>query len=75
MHPVAGELLGVARRLVTEISDELEASGQEVDFPHWWQSKIVLAKDYIVKAKHYIRAELEKKPQTGLPTFEEFNRS
>ena len=29
MHPVAGELLGVARRLVTEISDELEASGEE----------------------------------------------
>ena len=29
MHPVAGELLGVARRLVSEISDELEASGDE----------------------------------------------
>lgn len=29
MHPVAGELLGVARRLVAEIGDELEASGEE----------------------------------------------
>jgi len=29
MHPVAGELLGVAQRLVTEISDELEENGEE----------------------------------------------
>lgn len=29
MHPVAAELLGVACRLVSEIADELEASGEE----------------------------------------------
>lgn len=29
MHPVVGELLGVARRLVSEISDELKSSGEE----------------------------------------------
>jgi electron transfer flavoprotein alpha subunit len=29
MHPVVGELLGVARRLVEEISDELAESGDE----------------------------------------------
>lgn len=29
----------------------------EVDFPHWWQSKIVKSKDYIVSAKHYLDGE------------------
>ena len=29
----------------------------EVDFPHWWQSKIVKAKDYMVAAKHYLDGE------------------
>ena len=29
----------------------------EVDFPHWWQSKIIKARDYIVKAKHYLDGE------------------
>jgi hypothetical protein len=38
---------------------QLEMQG-EVDLPHWWQSKVILAKEYLVKAKHYLRAELEK---------------
>lgn len=29
----------------------------EVDFPHWWQSKIIKARDYMVSAKHYLDAE------------------
>jgi len=28
------------------------------DLPHWWQSKIVKAGDYISSAKHYLEAEL-----------------
>jgi hypothetical protein len=32
-------------------------NGQEVDFPHWWQSKIIKAKDYMVAAKHYLDGE------------------
>jgi hypothetical protein len=35
---------------------------QEVDFPHWWQSKIVQAKSMLVAAKHYLDFEL-KEPQ------------
>jgi hypothetical protein len=35
---------------------------QEVDFPHWWQSKIVKAKEMLVSAKHYLDFEL-KEPQ------------
>jgi hypothetical protein len=29
------------------------------DLPHWWQSKIVKAGEYISSAKHYLEAELE----------------
>ena len=74
---MANDLSVIARyaKDLEEMMKEFEASGQEVDFPHWWQSKIVLAKEYIVAAKHYIRAEMEKKPATGLPTFEDFEGS
>ena len=34
----------------------------EVDFPHWWQSKISKAKSLIVSAKHYLDFEM-KEPQ------------
>jgi hypothetical protein len=37
-------------------------NGQEVDFPHWWQSKIINAKSCLVSAKHYLDFEL-KEPQ------------
>ena len=41
--------------------DQFEGKG-EVDFPHWWQSKIVQAKSMLVAAKHYLDFEL-KEPQ------------
>jgi hypothetical protein len=31
----------------------------DADYPHWWQSKIVKAGDYIGSAKHYLEGELE----------------
>ena len=31
---------------------------EDADFPHWWQAKIVKAKDYIQGAKDYLDAEL-----------------
>jgi hypothetical protein len=55
--------LSVIERYAEELGDimkELEDGGKEIDLPHWWQSKIIKAKDYIVAAKHYLRAELEK---------------
>lgn len=27
------------------------------DFPHWWQAKLIKAKDYISAAKHYLENE------------------
>jgi hypothetical protein len=41
--------------------DQFEG-GQEVDFPHWWQAKIIQAKSMLVSAKHYLDFEI-KEPQ------------
>jgi hypothetical protein len=41
--------------------DGFEGKG-EVDFPHWWQSKVIKAKDMLVSAKHYLDFEI-KEPQ------------
>jgi hypothetical protein len=35
-------------------------NGQEVDFPHWWQAKIINAKSCLVSAKHYLDFELKE---------------
>jgi hypothetical protein len=42
-----------------KIVDQFEGP-QEVDFPHWWQSKIVKAKEMLVSAKHYLDFETKK---------------
>lgn len=34
-------------------------NGQEVDFPHWWQAKIIKAYDYLQAAYGYLDAELK----------------
>ena len=40
-----------------KMMDDFDHRG-EVDFPHWWQSKIIKAKDMMVSAKHYLDGEL-----------------
>ncbi len=42
--------------------DQFDKMEGEVDFPHWWQSKIIKAKSMLVSAKHYLDFEL-KEPQ------------
>ena len=39
--------------------DKFDDMEQEVDFPSWWQAKITTAKDYLVKAKHYLDGKLK----------------
>ena len=41
--------------------DKYDKYDGEVDFPNWWQSKLILARDYISKAQHYLEFE-EKQP-------------
>lgn len=33
---------------------------EDADLPHWWQSKVVKAQDYLDGALDYLEAELEK---------------
>jgi len=39
--------------------NKFDNKGVEVDFPHWWQSKIIKAKDMLISAKHYLDGELK----------------
>ena len=39
--------------------DQFEGE-QEVDFPHWWQAKIIEAKDMLISAKHYLDFETKE---------------
>ena len=54
--------------------DQFDDIEQEVDFPSWWQSKITLSKDYLVKAKHYLDGQL-KVDQIDATLGEEFEYS
>ena len=42
-----------------QMVDEFEGKG-EVDFPHWWQAKIIKSKDMLVSAKHYLDFEVNE---------------
>jgi hypothetical protein len=42
------------------IADDLEETGQEIDFPAWWQAMITDAASKMVKAKHYLDFELKE---------------
>jgi hypothetical protein len=49
-------LIQSAQRLLAYMH-EAEESGMEVDFPHWFQSKIVMAKEYITKMEQHLTAQ------------------
>ena len=55
--------LSVIERYADELGEmmkEFDEMNIEIDLPHWWQAKIITAKEDLVAAKHYLRAELEK---------------
>lgn len=37
--------------------DAYDDMPNEVDFPHWWQAKVIKARDMMVSAKHYLDGE------------------
>ena len=41
-----------------ELYKMLDTLPENVDFPHWWQAKLVKAADYIGATKHYLENEL-----------------
>jgi hypothetical protein len=61
-HMIKGELYQIgkyAMKLYTTL-EELEETGEEIDFPAWWQSKITTAKNMMSGAKHYLDFELKE---------------
>jgi hypothetical protein len=61
-HMIKGELYQIgkyAMKLYATL-EELEETGEEIDFPAWWQSKITTAKNMISGAKHYLDFEIKE---------------
>jgi hypothetical protein len=58
-HMIKGELYQIAKQATElyEIIDSVDNMG-EIDFPHWWQAKIILAKNYLTGAKDYLDSAL-----------------
>ena len=56
---IKGELYQIAKQ-ATELYKMIDAVDNmgEVDFPHWWQAKIVLAKNYLAGSKDYLDSAL-----------------
>ena len=58
-HMLKADLYRIAK-YATELykmMDKYNNMDHEVDFPHWWQAKIIKARDYMVGAKHYLDGE------------------
>jgi len=60
-HMLKGDLYRIGKYAMElyQMVDEFEGKG-EVDFPHWWQAKIIKAKDALVGAKHYLDFEIKE---------------
>jgi hypothetical protein len=61
-HMIKGELYQIgkyAMKLYATL-EELEETGEEIDFPAWWQSKITTAKNMMSSARHYLDFELKE---------------
>ena len=60
-HMLKGDLYRIGKYAMElyQMVDEFEGKG-EVDFPHWWQAKIIKAKDMLVGAKHYLDFEVKE---------------
>jgi hypothetical protein len=61
-HMIKSELYQIGKYAMKlyAILEELEETGQEIDFPAWWQSKITTAKNMMSGAKHYLDFELKE---------------
>jgi hypothetical protein len=60
-HMLKGDLYRIGKYAMElyQMVDQFEGQG-EVDFPHWWQAKIIKAKEMISSAKHYLDFELKE---------------
>jgi hypothetical protein len=60
-HMLKGDLYRIGKYAMElyQMVDQFEGMG-EVDFPHWWQAKIIKAKEMISSAKHYLDFETKE---------------
>ncbi len=60
-HMLKGDLYRIGKYAMElyQMVDQFEGPS-EVDFPHWWQAKIIKAKEMIVAAKHYLDFETKE---------------
>jgi hypothetical protein len=60
-HMLKGDLYRIGKYAMElyQMVDQFEGMG-EVDFPHWWQSKIIKAKEMMSSAKHYLDFETKE---------------
>ncbi len=65
-HMIKAELYLIAKQ-ATELYKTIDAIDNmgEIDFPHWWQAKIVLAKNYLTGAKDYLDGALSVGNEDG----------
>ena len=63
---IKGELYQIAKQAIElyKMIDAVDNMG-EVDFPHWWQAKIVLAKNYLAGSKDYLDSALAVGDEEG----------
>ena len=54
------DIITYAAKLYKQL-DKYDQHDGEVDFPQWWQKKVILARDYMSAAQHYLEGE-EKQP-------------
>ena len=61
-HMIKGELYRIGKYAMElyAMLEEFEETGGEVDFPAWWQSKITVAMNNMVSAKHYLDFETKE---------------
>jgi hypothetical protein len=61
-HMVKADLYRIGKYAMElyAMAEELEETGQEIDFPAWWQAMITDAAVKMVKAKHYLDFELKE---------------
>ena len=56
-HMLKSDLYRIAKYAAELYKMMDKYDGTESDFPHWWQGKIIKARDYMVSAKHYLDGE------------------
>ena len=59
LKSTAMEIVEYGKKLYDAL-DKYDEMEDEVDFPNWWQSKLIVAKDYLQKAYHYLDSEEKK---------------